>query len=116
MTSVQTGWLTEDEGGASGVALLDDENQTDAGGAGFGVEAEPWRAVSSPLCDDGKKFSDEDEEEDLDDDDLGDDADDESGEFDDDDDLEDEDDEMFEDESDEDDDGDDMDDDEDDDF
>lgn len=109
MTSTKTRRLIDDAGAASGVALLDDDTDR-----GAGPRTEPWTTVPGPLCDDGKKFSDEDE--DLDGDDLEGDADSEDSEFDEDDDLEDEDDEMFEDESDEDDGGDDTDDDEDDDF
>jgi hypothetical protein len=110
-TDTQTRWLMDGAGSAGGIALVD------APEGGSELELEPWQVGLSPLCDDGKKFTDEDEEEeDLDGDAVGDDADEEDSEFDEDDDLDDEEDEFFDDEGDDDDLADDLDDEEDDDF
>jgi hypothetical protein len=118
MTSTNTGlnWLIDGAGGAygtGGVALVDaPENET--------VETDaPWLVTAEPLCDDGKKFgeSEEEEEELGDEDGLGDDdADDEDSEFDDGDELEDDEDEFFDDDEEDDDLDADLDEDEDDDF
>ena len=108
-------------GGETGGGTLLMELDSEKDGEDLAELAVGAPATLEPLMDDGKKFGDEDEEEEdeLDDEDAldGDDAvEDEEGEFDEDDEFEDDEDEFFDDDEEDDDLDDDLDDDEDDDF
>lgn len=110
-------WAVGEQMGG-GTLLLELDPESDGDGLDGWVVGSP--PALEPLMDDGKKFGDEDEEEDdLDDEDGLDEDDaveDEEGEFDEDDEFEDDEDEFFDDDEEDDDLEDDLDDDEDDDF
>lgn len=89
-TMTEAKWLIDASGSAGGVGLVE------VVGTDTETAAEPWL---QPLGDDGRKFAEDDEDEDElgEEDELGDDAEDEEGEFDEDDEFEDEDEEFFDD-------------------